>query len=492
MSSNSGSPSLIFLVDLLPFQIDLYFGLSAREKRQLKASDGASWQHAVHDSVSRDLVSNPALLNTSLFSNSIESYLNGYFSKAFNGKNNSVYATFNSVVLSTIQRRQTQRSTASRNNDAQYRPNPSPLLRGLAFNSTVTSLRFKGAAIFLRDGDTSVPKPTMVQAHELGALADSDRLLLYSLQNASYASGLPIITSLSAAIISDPTNVFSPTTSPGINTSLIIGLTVGASALTVFAFLLFFIYRRNSCVSPREKITDDEKVLAKSSTVDITDNENSPSSAAPILISVKLEPTFDDNISEYTESVYSAPKRKVTKSWMNQPQDLESIKNKQDDANFYDKIDFDSCHRYPDDEYSAGTVGDASPPKITISDRFIPRYVDSPNGRNESFTSDESMDIAKQLNRAQLKQRSASAEKKMRLAEKNQDRSDYGLESTGLFPDKVVDNDIESSFLNYKELNQQTGHTEKDDATFSSLGSFSYSLEPIGDHSTTASSKVQS
>jgi len=489
MTSNAPT-SLIVLVELLPFEIDLYFAPSVRIKRQLEDSNVHQWrEESVVDLKTRDLVSSRVSIDMTLFSNKIESYLNDYFTKAFNGKNNSAYATFNSVVLSIMSRRLTQQSLHS--ND--YLTNHNPMHRELVSNSTI-AIRFGGAAIFLRDGTTSIPKTTIVQSLELDALADSDRLLLYSLQNSSYASGFSTVTSLSTAIISSPIVSAPITTSKpsGINASLTIGLTVGASALTVLAFVLFFIYRRNVFFPQKEKVSDGDKDIIKSNTVDISETENSPSSAAPAMISVKLEPTFDDNISEYTESVYSAPMRKGNRSWSNPPQDMDSIRKKQDDPSFYDKIDIDSYNRYPDDEYSAGTVNDESPPKIAISDRFIPRYVDSPDDRNNSFTSDDSMDIAKQLSRAQPRQRS-SGKKTRSFSEKIRGRSDSGLESTGLFPDQLVENDIESSIIKYGELNpERSGGRGDDNSTFSSLASLSYSLEAVGDHSTTMSSKARS
>jgi len=485
MTSNSPS-SLIVLVELLPFEIDLYFSSSNRLQRNLEESNEQEWrEETTVDWPSRSLVSSRVSMDLALFSDKIETYLNSYFSKAFNGKNNSAYATFNSVVLSIMQRRETKQIWRSKSIFTQ----DNPMLRGLAANSTI-AVRFGGAAIFLRDGVSIVPKTTIVQSVELDALADTDRLLLYSLQNSPTTSGFSSVTSLSTAIISNPINTASTdntsSKSSGINSSLTIGLTVGASALTVFAFLLFFIYRRNVFFPPKARPDDDHKVVVKTNTVDISETENSPSSAAPIIISVKLEPTFDDNISEYTESVYSAPKRNGTRSWSNPPpQDLETIKKLQNDSVFYD---IDSYNRFPDDEYSAGTVHNESPPKITISDRFIPRYVESPDDRNNSFTSDDSNDIAKQLSRVG---RQRSSGKKIRSFSENiRGRSDSGFESTGLFPDKVVDHDIESSIRKYEALNHDTSGGKDDNSTLSSLASFSYSLEAFGDQSTTVSSQV--
>jgi hypothetical protein len=264
----------------------------------------------------------------------------------------------------------------------------------------------------------------------------------------------------------------------GINKTLIIGLTVGASALTLLAFILFFVYRRSSFNSERNK------VIKKSSTNELSDHELSPS---PVnMISVKVESSFDDNVSEYTESVYSAPKRR---KWTNLPQDVESITRKQDDPSFYERVDSESFCKYPDDEKSTGCADEGDIPKITISDRFTPRYIESSENHNDSFTSDESMDVAEHLRRAHPKERSSgkkfrSSGMNTRYSENIKDPSGSRLEPTDLF----IDDTFAASKGKLEEFPQYLARD--DNSTLSSLGSFSYSIEPIGDHSTTISSTV--
>jgi len=164
--------------------------------------------------------------------------------------------------------------------------------------------------VFLRDGDLSIPSDNTVQAIQLEALADESKVLLANLQDSSLASGLSTVASLSASVIAVPLSTGDNTPSSGgvANTVIWVAVTVAVCAFIILAAALMFAYRRKHMWQESKKQAQGN--VRNMPSGEITTVEDSPTGTAGVpVINVRAMDINDDAISDYTESVYSAPNR---------------------------------------------------------------------------------------------------------------------------------------------------------------------------------------
>ncbi len=360
------------------------------------------------------------------------------------------------------------------------------------------SKRYDGVAVFTKDGDLPIPSANYFQSKQLQAHADEGETLLSMLQSSSQQTGLNNVASvtLSVDINNGLGNNHSgsgsntgmpqgPTGATGTEYDLIIivAVIVAGCSMILLAFALFLAFRRRASYTSGG---GNARRMIQTKLTPRTETEGSPTSMEsnvpppPVRVMEVHHGEPDDNISDYTESVFSLPKQ------TRQKRIKESlVAHQQQQQNGY----------HPN--------GSSSKKHTRISSRFNPRYIISSkksvdeseqSSREEelslgfpiSGTSEQMMDgLKKNKTQAQSQEQSSSPS----LSNKKQCvEGEY--ECSGLYPADIIDDDITSSLSAYGKgigIPRQQ-QTQDDGVSLSSAESYGFSLDGVGDQSTFANS----
>lgn len=201
------------------------------------------------------------------------------------------------------------------------------------------SFSYNGYAIFERDGVTPIPEKNYVQSLQLQAFTGLNDALLTDFEGTEPASGLLQVSSVSASIITVPiddgmgldNDVDEPSTTKKskFDVIIIVAIAVASCSLTLLACALLLAFRRRkqsgaggSYVDPNnnngphgansvEKLNLRIPVGEPSNTTSPTKktgSEISPTTVmAPPVFEMNVDNNHEDDISEYTESLFSAP-----------------------------------------------------------------------------------------------------------------------------------------------------------------------------------------
>jgi len=430
---------------------------------------------------------NLLVLDFNEFSNILKLYFNNFFEAEFD---NSLYATFSHVSLTGIDRRQlgisidenpetmwTEAEGSHSNKDdneidtVTLIPVRNGYLRRRRNEVYKISKNYDGVAVFMRDGQSTIPSENSFQSKQLQAHADEDRELIEMLQSAPTSTGLDNIASVYLSVnFNDGINggddnvevpkPDSPAEAVSYDYIIIIAVIVAGCSMILLAFALFLAFRRRS-YNGRQPLKTKEMSPR-------TEQEESPTSnriPSPPVQVMEVHPEHDDNISDYTESVFSLPvqtkKEKIKESL--QKSALINIKH-----------------------YRA-------------SSRFNPRYIMS-NKKSSDVDSEESnQDVDRDLAPVGF----TSTDKSMQIGtEVSNSRSETTPNpnqgtpeppgSSGLYPADLINDDISSSLSAYKKGMNKMSHYKNrnpDDAvSLSSAESYGFSLDGVGDQSTIANS----
>jgi len=176
---------------------------------------------------------------------------------------------------------------------------------------------FSGSVIFEQEDVErfTIPRDNTVQSIQLEALSDEEGVLLGALQNSNPETGLDAVTSISASSATSGTPQQPPVTGPnvqegqGVDAIIIIAIAVAAGSMMLLGFALLLAFRRRQ----KQRAEGHSKMMESPGykTSGKTESDNSPLSrqlvASPPVAEMQLELDQDDNVSEYTESVFSLP-----------------------------------------------------------------------------------------------------------------------------------------------------------------------------------------
>lgn len=449
------------LVKFLPFECRLT--LIAR--RRLSAlSSFRQWLSQEEDQ-NRELL----VLDFEAFTGILRDYFNNYMRTEFN---NSFYAPFGSVSLTGTDRRRLEFSDNKINTKWQAGERASSMIldetnesleiipvrsgnlrkrRGEVFN---VSKKYDGVAVFTRDGDLPIPSTNVLQSLQLQAHADEYNELLYMLRSASPETGLDKVASVTLNV-----NVNSgggsqqqqPAQSTDHDLIIIVAVIVAGCSMVLLAFALFLAFRR--------KNTHGARPMVQTKSSPRTETDRSPtsrqSSTPPPVRVMEVHPQHDDNISEYTESVFSLPAQTKQKKIKESLAAVSRTKH----------------HR--------------------VSSRFNPRYIisskKSTDGDSEDTNHDDEVEIP-HLTSPETKEESPKSNVVSKKSKQTESRK--SPTKAGLYPAGLIDDDINSSLSAYgKGVGIRNQYQNDDGLSLSSVESYGFSLDGVGgDQSTYANS----
>lgn len=294
---------------------------------------------------------------------------------------------------------------------------------------------FQGSVVFERDQDEIIPLANTVQALQLRAFTDEEKIFIQRLQNSAPETGLDAVTSISAsAISSNPQPTMGSDNrdedAQSFDAIIVIAIAVAACSMILLGFALFLAFRRRQKQKAgHSKMSESPHYKSSNKTESINSPMSRQINSSPPLAEMQLELDQDDNISEYTESVYSLP--------------LETKK--------------------------AG-----------VSSRFNPRYILSERIPTEEVSADSSEDIVDILG---IPPPVMGEDTKLQEEEKETDPLTDKLEtgiSSRLYPEDVIDNDITTSLSAYDNNELSLQHENDDALSLSSAETYGFSLDGVG------------
>lgn len=403
------------------------------------------------------------VLDFDMLGETLIEYFNEYLKNEFSG---SLYAPFSNVALTGIDRRKLEIQIEPESVEFNYRKSGqdnsnSPLniasvksgnlrtRRGEVFN---ISKRYDGVAVFTRDGDLPIPPTNYLQSKQLQAHADEFNELLYKLRSSPPETGLNNVASVTLGV--DMGNNGYQPIQPPVSTDydfiIIVAVIVAGCSMVLLAFALYLAFRRRHYTGARQMV---QTKLSPRTETERSPTSNRTSSPPPVQV-MEVHPEHDDNISDYTESVFSLPAQ---------------TKQKKIKENLADS----SIRKAP-----------------KVSNRFNPRYIISSKKSSDGDSDDKSVrDDDTSVGIPHL----ASSEKKSDSVNGNvmsQTPQRTDKERSGLYPADIIDDDITTSLSAYgKGVGIRNKYQHNDDGlSLSSVESYGFSLDGVGDQSTFANS----
>ncbi len=453
------------LVKFLPFECRLT--LVAR--RRLSAlSSFRQWLYQEEDQ-NRELL----VLDFEAFTGILRDYFNNFMEIEFN---NSFYAPFGYVSLTGTDRRRLEFSNdeiiakkqdgdrastliLDETNDSldivQVRSGNLRKRRGEVFN---VSKKYDGVAVFTRDGDLPIPSTNVLQSLQLQAHADEYNELLYMLRSASPETGLDKVASVTLSVDVNSGNQSNQQQQVPQTTDydfiIIVAVIVAGCSMVLLAFALFLAFRRKDQHHGARPMVQTK--LSPRTETDRSPTSRQNSTPPPVQV-MEVHAQHDDNISEYTESVFSLPVQTKQKKIKESLSSVNRAKH----------------HR--------------------ASSRFNPRYVisskKSSDGESEDSNNDDEPSV-EVPHLASSEQKEESLDSNVVLKDSKQTESRNSPKRSGLYPAGIIDDDITSSLSAYgKGVGIRNQHQNDDGISLSSVESYGFSLDGVGgDQSTYANS----
>lgn len=443
------------LVRFLPFECRLTLVTSRRLNQLPPIKQWFSGEQVAK----RDLL----VLDFDALSVILKKYFDDYMKAEFE---NSLYAPFNYVHLSGINRRKTEevltKEAQEMAEEMQIIPTQSSNLRkrrGEVFN---VSKRYNGVAVFTRDGDLEVPSTNVIQSKQLQAHSDEYNVLLYMLRQSSPETGLDSVASVTLSV--DVNTGIPGTNQPTTDANdydyiIIVAVIVAGCSMVLLAFALYLAFRRRNYAGARPMV---QTKLSPRTDTDISPTSDGRSPQPPVQV-MEMHPEHDDNISDYTESVFSLPAQ--TKQ--------QKIK----------------------ESLAVTTTNDRKHQRI--SSRFKPRYIisskKSSDGESDKSSNGDETSFGIPHFPSPVKSKSDSnLNGSKSRSPRSREVEALFKESSGLYPAEIIDDDITSSLSAYgKGIGMQKNfklQNNDDGVSLSSVESYGFSLDGVGDQSTLANS----
>jgi hypothetical protein len=398
----------------------------------------------------------------------METYFTNYMTAEFS---NTVYAPFQYISLTEMDRRmllqninsETETNTMNELQIIPVRDGNLRKRRGEVFN---VSKRYDGVAVFTRDGDLAIPSSNIVQSKQLLAQEDEFNDLLDMLSRSSSNTGLNNVASIKLSDYNNNGNTQIQPATPtagGYDFVIIVAVIVAGCSMILLAFALHLAFRRRNHGSGAPQMMVETK-LSPRTDPDLSPTFNEGNSPLPPVQVMELHPEHDDNISDYTESVFSLP-----------------VQTKQQ------KIKESLSH----------AINGSRNGHHKVSSRFNPRYImsskRSSDGGSDKSRGSSNRDDELLMGMSHL----ASISNTKAESERNQPNdissADIDNPKPGLYPADIIDDDITSSLSAYgNALNLHQGipnRNQDDGVSLSSVESYGFSLEGgVGDQSTMGNS----
>ena len=227
---------------------------------------------------------------------------------------------------------------------------------------------------------------------------------------------------------------------------IIVAVIVAACSMILLAFALYLAFRRRNYPGHQ---------MIQTKLSPRTETDRSPTSmraASPPPVQVmEVHPEHDDNISDYTESVFSLPAQTKQKK----------IKESLSNTNNHVKH-----HR--------------------VSSRFNPRYIISSKRSSDGDSRSSGDDTSVGIPHLASSERTSNS-----TSTKSNVHGETSKERSGLYPAEIIDDDITSSLSAYGKgigIKKQYQQNADDGVSLSSVESYGFSLDGVGDQSTIANS----
>lgn len=493
------------LVKFLPFEARLI--LDSSVNRRLGQFQSSPIQ-TIFPSFSEQR--NTLSIDVTELTNTLKEYFDESFKRDFDAQNASggvIYAPFSHVSLSSLSRRQLQPDAESQDTNSRF------LMDGVVYGNIEPELEmelipvkrgnlrsrraelylmtktYDGVAVFDRDGDRDVPTPNYLQAKQLQAQADINGDLLQKLKNSDPSTGLNTVTEISLSVNTrDSSNGSTDATSDASNKSsvdivIIIAVIVAACSMILLGFALYIAFRRRQNSNQKGK---SKEISPRSRTTDLISptSANSRNEKPPVHV-MEVKPDHDDNISEYTESVYSAPIRKAKtqaqKHWLKEQVSLVERKPAKVSSRFNPRYiisgrsnasssDVESDQSHGASEEMEGVPSLPTPVKMAMNNFGTSQPPLSKYTEQGAWTSSQiDDDITSSLN-AYVHPVESSRKKKDKA------NDDLSVATSTL-----------SSYANNLGLNRK----DNDDTSVASYTSYGFSLDGVGDQSTIADTSTK-
>lgn len=441
--------------------------------------------------------------------NTLKEYFDESFKRDFDDLNSSggaTYVPFSHVSLSSLSRRQLQSETDSHDTNSRllmdgvvYGGNIEPEFEAQLIPVKRGNLRtrraelylmtnsYDGVAVFDRDGEREVPTPNFLQAKQLQAQADINGDLLQKLKNSDPSTGLNAVTEISLSVNTrgTPNSSLDSSSNPSKNSVdivIIIAVVIAACSMMLLGFAIYVAFRRRQTSNQKRKT---KEISPRTRTTDLASPTSANNEKPPVRV-MELKPDHDDNISEYTESVYSAPIRKAAKSqaqrqWLKEQVSLVERKPAKVSSRFNPRYiisgrsnasssDVESDQSHGASEEMEGVPSLPTPVKMAMNNFGSSQAPQSKYTEQGAWTSSQiDDDITSSLN-AYVHPVEASRKKK----EKTND--DLSVATSTL-----------SSYAKNLGLNRK----DNDEASVASYTSFGFSLDGVGDQSTIADNSTK-
>lgn len=453
-------------VTLVPFRFDLVIvtveGKNRRRNLMFTWANG-SWKRNLNQQ--SILVMNTKKENNSTQTEGLqyqrldailENHMNEYFEQELK-RTQPIYMPFERIVLNREDANRRLKGDSS--SSSLRKVSTSRELNVLERRSE--TFRYGGTCFFLRDGDLPEPKSNLVHSLQIRAFEEKKNDLLtvlnsdkdLNLQADKRISSLQI--EMMGKTNNDnnnvPTNIPTSQTNNGsksLDTVILIAIVVAALSMFLLAFALYLAFKRREATygskqSPA-KTSSIQGVISydKSGNTPNTSNQvmTTPNIGAPTQV-IDTHPIIDDNISDYTESIVT---------------DVEAIKAQEKANHIRQKKLSRNPIQQKNTEPSAA---------IQISSRFNPRYVNKMDNANNSM-SPVSMNT---MNTPQ---------------DETNNNYSHGVQK---HITQTRNNQLQQRISNSTADNNTTdglSFVTKDDHSLSSMESYGYSLDGIGDYST--------
>jgi hypothetical protein len=347
--------------------------------------------------------------------------------------------------------------------------------RYLALSTHVYS--YEGIARFVRKNDSnpdSIPSENKVQIAQLNSFDDMNSDFLPILKSKAPQTGLSTIVNIEAKTlsISPPATTTGPATDSssggGVDIIIVIAVSVAACSMVLLAFAVYLAFRRRRAnqAGYRQHSHDDKPEKAPSIQAKLTEESDSPASKrsqnSPPVIEIHND---KDNmsVSDYTESVFSAPIGNGGSGYMSK---WVPAKGNVKPSSFLSPKYINSSEK-KSPTHHRGYIEDSGVEQDEMAG--VPPL--STPQRNE-------------LNYQKYQQKNSLSPS----SHQNRGRAESsGDSSLGLYPDSQINQDIRSSLEAY---GKHLSHVEAldDGHSISSVESYGFSLDGVGDNSTLANS----
>lgn len=440
------------LVSLQPFDFEITITNLSRKNKQRQLL----WS----DEYSRNLAggSNSSSPNYAALDLILEDYLNDFFRTEF--KNNpTIYTPFDRVILNrqedVVSASQAKENIIPPGSDRRLQmdgifnyfndeENVSYLRARQLFSSTKT-LSYEGVSIFIQEGALPEPSSGLVENIQIKALNTDKDALLNAMNKPSVNLGPGnLITSYKTSLATTPGPAPASSNSKSLDTVILIAIIVAVLSMLLLSFALYLAFRRRK--KNETKYPSPTKTKSMEGAMSFDKNDvNSPdanlvtSPNAPAQV-IATSPISDDNISDYTDSIVTDSEARMARE---KAERIVAQRNNQ----------MKQKHEHEKKKAAA---------PVRISSRFNPRYVNKMEA-NESLA---------------LSPISSSTPSNTYANGVNKHSVSSGSRSNRIGPTDHSTMDGGMSF-------------NKDDHSLSSMESYGYSLDGIGDYSTVAGSTTR-